>query len=72
MNLNFVAFEEFDDFYPSGIYNLQLNPEELKIGFTDKKNQARNTFIDVMFEEIRNRVVDLAGSCGRKVLIWCL
>ena len=40
MNLNFLAFEEFDDFYPSGIYNLQLNPEEIKIGFTDKKNQA--------------------------------
>ena len=41
MNLNFLAFEEFDDFYPSGIYNLQLNPEEIKIGFTDEKNQAQ-------------------------------
>jgi hypothetical protein len=37
MNLNFIAFEEVDSFFPSGMYNLQLNPESLVIGFQDNK-----------------------------------
>ena len=40
MNLNFIAFEEDDSFFPSGIYNLQLNPEALKIGFQDNKKEG--------------------------------
>lgn len=40
MNLNFIAFEEVDSFLPSGMYNLQLNPESLDIGFQDNKKES--------------------------------
>ena len=50
MNLNFIAFEEDDSFLPSGIYNLQLNPEALKIGFQDNKKEG-NCIYKVLFSE---------------------
>ena len=40
MNLNFIAFEEDDSFLPSGMYNLQLNPESLVIGFQENKKEG--------------------------------
>jgi len=42
MNMTFFAFEDFDSFFPSGSYKLQLNPEEFKVGFCENKKDACN------------------------------
>ena len=40
MNVNFIAFSEVDSWLPSGMYNLQLNPNSFVVGFKENKDKT--------------------------------